>query len=309
MKDARLVLHVGYPKTGTTTLQRRVFPRHTDIDYLGKTIPDYAYCREGLGQALQDLTTSTEWRWTGGDDLKRIVDAAMAETRKPLVLLSSENLVHPASVSPSLVAHRLARLFPAAEILITLRSQLGVLESFYRNHGAFSAYLYLAINEEERVTPPFEPDVWLDLNFRAPHKNILGVLDFDACIREYEELFGADRVHLAFVEELAAAPARYASRLADALQVQGEEFAALLGGHRDNVGLSASEFERRRLQSKAESGAGGGAGPVARKAEEVAHKVEFGEDWRRRIAERFAPGNARLAARRGIDLAALGYPL
>jgi hypothetical protein len=308
VKDTRIVLHVGYPKTGTTTLQRRVFPHHPDIEYLGKTIPNYAYRRDGLGPALQDLTTSTEWRWSGGQALKEIVDAAVAETSKPLVLLSSENLAHPASVSPSLAAQRLANLFPAAEILITLRSQLGILESFYRNHGAFGAYLYLAINEEERISPPFEPDAWLELNFRAPHKNVLGVLDFDACVAEYEELFGASRVHLALMEELTADPARYTSSLAAKLHIDAEPVASLLGEHRDNVGLSAAEFNRRRLQSAGAPGTGG-AGPVERKAKEPAHTVVFGEDWRRRIAERFGPGNARLAARRSIDLAALGYLL
>ena len=30
-----LYLHIGYPKTATTTLQKHVFQHHLDINYLG----------------------------------------------------------------------------------------------------------------------------------------------------------------------------------------------------------------------------------------------------------------------------------
>ena len=36
MKEKKLILHLGFPKTGTTTLQKWVFPRIPDINYVGR---------------------------------------------------------------------------------------------------------------------------------------------------------------------------------------------------------------------------------------------------------------------------------
>ena len=36
MSNKRLLLHIGYPKTGTTTLQESFFSNLKQIDYIGK---------------------------------------------------------------------------------------------------------------------------------------------------------------------------------------------------------------------------------------------------------------------------------
>ena len=34
MEQKEVFIHVGYPKTGTTTLQKHLFPKHSQIDYV-----------------------------------------------------------------------------------------------------------------------------------------------------------------------------------------------------------------------------------------------------------------------------------
>ena len=54
-----VVLHIGLPKTGTTTLQKSVFPALPGVAYAGKRIPGYGFATRALGEAIgldPDLT-------------------------------------------------------------------------------------------------------------------------------------------------------------------------------------------------------------------------------------------------------------
>jgi hypothetical protein len=146
MVTGRLILHVGFPKTGTTTLQRWL-AKHCPDRYLGKAAPGLDLRDFDLFPALRAAVTrppvwATE-RWTA-TEISPVVEAlatAIEAVGSPIV--SDEDLVR--------LVHRRGRGFPFLEneeppivnlltalaqefeidVLVTLRAQSTWLPSTY----------------------------------------------------------------------------------------------------------------------------------------------------------------------------------
>ena len=301
----RLVFHVGYPKTGTTTLQRHVFPHLEKVDYLGKFIPGYGFSDPALYSAIDELLGAMIGNW-GPERMKALYPAPAAGRT---TLLSSEAFIHPVAADPLIVAERLHAAWPDARILITVRSQQELLASFYRNHGAFASFLYLAKKEGAPLGLPLGYSEWLDYNFLAPSKNLLGLLDFDHVIACYEQVFEPARVDVLLFEDMASQPEVFAEGLGRCINAPGPEIALLLNGRHENMGLGAAAFERLgRLAAGTALGALEDSYAAATPGDPPV-PVASSEADKARVHARFAASNTRLAARRGLDFARHDYPM
>jgi hypothetical protein len=129
MNRNRLLVHIGVPKSATTSLQFGAFPNHPDIRYLGKPYYDEDFGYDG-SLATAELIDSL-WKQ---DDLE--FDPGLARRRfdsgilprlsgNRLGVLSEEGLSHAAASDRSLTARRLAKLCEGirCSILITVREQ------------------------------------------------------------------------------------------------------------------------------------------------------------------------------------------
>ncbi len=307
----RIVLHVGLPKTGTTSLQKSVFPALPGVAYLGKRIPGYGFATRELGDAVAAVISSDSAFGDPAPALRAAVDAACDRSGDSTIVLSTESFAHPSACDLGLVADRLARAFPEAHILITLRAQQELALSWYRSHGRFAQYLFTHKRESERIPAHLPQRQWWDLVSREPRAGLLAMLDFDAIASCYADRFGG-RVTLLPLELLARDPASYEMRLGAALAVDPAACAPLLDAPRENPGLSAREVRASRWLSRLGCG-----------TDFLEHRE--GSAWRRWLARgpradarldegiadalraRFAQGNTRVAARAGLDLGALGY--
>ena len=124
-----LFIHVGYPKTATTTFQKHVFPNHPEIDYLGKFIPGHRYRDERLYPSIDRLMTVDESRYEGVVGLRELIDACREQCSKRVMLISSESFVHVTAVNLGLVAQRVKAAFSPCKIIITIREQLDIIRS------------------------------------------------------------------------------------------------------------------------------------------------------------------------------------
>ena len=62
-----VVLHIGLPKTGTTTLQKAVFPHLPGVAYAGKRIPGYGFATQSLGEAVAaTISAAVAVKWMVG---------------------------------------------------------------------------------------------------------------------------------------------------------------------------------------------------------------------------------------------------
>lgn len=288
MSRARpVVLHVGWPKTATTSMQVALFEQSGRFNYLGKSLPDHDF----QSQEIHDLVWScqmhgrAQWRDTR-ERLGSAITAAAARSRK-LAVLSTENMIHPWSQSPDVVAARLKEIVPEARVVMVIREQVSLLRSWYRWHGGYGQYLFLNKLIDEMCELPLTLAEWMHFQFRAPDRNIIGCLDYDDVVAAYEEQYGAGQVHVLVYEQLIRDPDGFAGQLAPVLEVKPALVRGALTGSFENS-------ETKAWNSR-ESGE-----PLP---------ATMPEHWRARVHARFAASNARLEARRGLGLGAHGYAL
>lgn len=121
-----LLVHVGYAKTGTTFLQKRLFPHLPNTNYLGRTYCDITGAPK---ENLWDLTTYVNGK--SGADPHQVGGWLVANMRDGLNIISQETLLLPHQTE--IGAARLAYVTRGIEtrILITIRRQEAMIWSRY----------------------------------------------------------------------------------------------------------------------------------------------------------------------------------
>jgi hypothetical protein len=299
-----VLVHIGYHKTGTTWLQRTVFPREFGSFDLPWKLREVA----GL------FVHPHELEWEPGpvqDALGPGIAAAREAGLVPVV--SSEELSgnpHSGGHGSADYAGRLARALPGARVLIVVRRQPAMLESVYKQYvkrgGTQPAGRYF-------VPPP----QW----FRY-RRCRLANWEYDRLVARYHRLFGADRVKVLPQELLATDSAAFVREITDFC---GARPIASLRTERENIGLSAlaAALQRRTNRYFHRDDINEGA-PFAwprvagawRRLDALFLRRIAGPAERRLRREvaalcagRYEESNARLAAMTGLDLARWGYAM
>jgi hypothetical protein len=307
----RTLVHVGYHKTATTWFQRRVYPRVSTH----RPVERAAVRRAFLAPGPFDFDPAEALR-------------VLASAGSPPWILCEEELSgnpHAGGLMGLVakeMAERLRAAFPDAAIVVFLRRQHEAIAACYaqylRQGGTHGPRRYAFPHEGRRG---FRAAPWKAPAFR------LGYFDYAALVKHYDARFGRERVHVFLYEELRADPAGFlagfAARLGLALDADPRE----LAGPRENVSLgrrllplarALNHFSARNVADKRV------VAPllpdrVRRALLEALNRPSLAgapPDPRRllgpaladAIAERFAAGNRRLAAERGLPLGRHGYP-
>jgi Sulfotransferase domain len=306
---ADIVFHLGYPKTGTTTLQTSFFPHHKDIDYQGKLIPSHRYRDPELFNLIYSFQTASTLSWDGEIEIQRRIRGIASRSTRKIVLFSSENFLHPETADIGLVAERFARAFPEAKFIITLREQADMLNSFYRNHGAFGQYLFVMKELDLPLRLPLEFGEWLEYQFRTPNKNVLGTLQYDRVVDKYIGLFGREKLLIDLFEQLKSSPAVYFGELCEFLGVDPPA-SPWTAPNIENIGLSDDELRlaaqriREPIDPKQDQSM---LAVILPQKKEFPIETGLPEPWLSMVRERFRPGNRRLVEATRLPLADFGY--
>lgn len=141
--EARTILHIGPPKTGTTTLQEQVFPELGSVCFLGKRwwSPDVPYDKcVALHRAIDSVSKCRPEDYDA-DAAHRAVHEWLRHSPRAAPLpdggflprfLSEERLAVSDVVGLPVIAERLAKLFPGAEIVYVRRDPIAGLRSYHR---------------------------------------------------------------------------------------------------------------------------------------------------------------------------------
>lgn len=204
MEKQKYIIHVGYPKSGSTTLQRHVFPHLHALYNAG-----WQQLRDDIGKSAtlkQDENVSrAQSEILENDNLKEwygivtqtkdtpetkskihiqtqqvFYDIAQ-KARKP-ILISNERFTDTRGTSLREKAERLKDLFPQAEIIIVVRSQVDFIRSLYD----FTPYdPRVGEYPRTRKVITFEEfvDIWLSTEY------LRSSIQFNAVVHMYQELF------------------------------------------------------------------------------------------------------------------------
>ncbi len=314
-------VHLGYPKTGTTTLQNRFLAGNPELVYLG--IP---FASDRIRELVElDVMMKDEVEF----DADAAGSAMMEEIERlgggsgSKVLLSYENLGFSRDNHRDrlVVARRLRNMFPTMNYLVTVRNQYEFVSSMYKQ----SVYAGMFIDF---------PD-FLRISWSRYYRSTFPQLKYYEFIRALEGLVGSGNVRVLAYEQLCQEPDEFMEDLCGFIGITPGQLPRV----RDNVGLSRFGLRLKRILNRIlpyelgrtyflprtrELGealnhssvryrymmaTNGLVQSLDRRLGLESHNFSLDPVWRERFLEVYAGSNRRLQAEYGLDLERYGYPL
>lgn len=251
----KLVIHIGYPKTATTSLQQNVFKRLHEVKQInciyndGRTFPN-ALRRTGqiksgsarpikvnyiVGRTYNARPDPAYFRSILSDSRVNLIsDESLSVpflairnnplTVKPRFTVENNKLSSSTwSATPTIVRQLLHDDRTEIKILVTLRNQADLLESF------FAQLMTVCLPHPDADSPSkmyFERDTMGSQKLRDT--NFLNQFNFATNISEWSKLFGRDNITILFYEDLACNPEYFLRRISDILEVNEEGLVSTL---------------------------------------------------------------------------------
>lgn len=245
--NKNIFVHVGYPKSASTTLQKTLFSKHSDILNLGlyptnnigvdtkETSEDSIYLNDGYLKIFYDNMTKLnekEYAKSNNEFLfnEKIKKYILATDKK--VIFSHERFtsVFFAYKDYQVKAKRLYNFFPNAKILFIIRNQYNWLMSQYRDH-------------------PFDPrnlssgkattfDEWFEIASTDKSIKLMDNLDYYNVIQYYEDLYGRQNIGVFQFEELITDLESFSQKISDFLEINKDKTQEILSGQHENKGVS-----------------------------------------------------------------------
>lgn len=245
--DPKIIFHIGYPKTASTTLQTHVFPYLTKVAYIGKHYDTARQQQRDLCNRLRHCPDefSLNDKVTQGivTDLKNTI----AKSEKPILISYEE--VMAATLHPAVGQGRFGRALPVR----SAAHQFSYLHDLVKEVGGVTPKILIVVREQSELLPSFYAEA-----YKATFSSIRGMKSFsgyvdellgqksplldpasldycrveDASIRE----FGVNNVKLIPYAWMASDVDRFVRDVSDFIECDEGEFRRLLAGaKRENV--------------------------------------------------------------------------
>jgi len=301
-------IHIGFPKTGTTTLQKHLFAKHPGILYLGKPYGDTDL------KAMINRLVMQESTVYHSDSLKEYIKKHLANEpgqEKKVFLISDETYVSAAKVrDKGVVAHRLKELFAEAKILVTIRNQMDAVKSGYIGGGRIlgnvpKKYKNKIISFKE----------WLEISGKMYHGDFVrNVVYFDT-IDYYARLFGKENICVLLFEDLVKNPHEFTRKLSLFLDIDFETSWDLIQNAHENKRISQADFQIETLRSKL--GFIGNVTLIVKLMNGLGEiwgtskrsDVDIPGEWYQPLWNLYKEGNRKLVENYRLPLENYGYPL
>ncbi|TMJ89948.1 MAG: hypothetical protein E6G76_07200 [Alphaproteobacteria bacterium] len=305
------IIHVGFARTGTTSLQLNFFSHRDDIFYVGEPYGKF-------GGIFSHLRFTEDFKYDEVYLLRLCNEQIFAKTEGRPIVISDEILCDspqrylvPYLVPRDVIAFRLFKFFQPARIIFTIRKQEDYVSSVYLNLKRNSAFL-------DRITvPPLSR--WYRAMVSQLRGNFLQNIDFHESIALYEQIFGRENILVLPLERLIIdGPDRYLQELCDFIGIELSEQDVHRFAQPQNVRMSEVQNLAAELLSdddrffsffsRLEQSFG---------RERVREFLEFGERTKASLESddladlkgRVGAGNRRLAEDYGLELERFGYTL
>ena len=302
---SKVFLHIGYPKTATTTLQKHLFATANNLLYLGKPF------KESLVENWIDAmcyNTSIDY---SPDDF-RIWFKDFRENNNFPIFLSHEGFLTPISQDLQIICERIKNIFEPCQIVLTLRNQWEIASSFYFSSGLRGLHLFMSSPSPPKF--PLSANKWVEYNLinktgpmEFHHKSFFAYLDFNKTIEFLNSKFGKENISILHFENLINDKSLFI-----------ENFENLLGCE-----FSKEDFERKHENKTFYEGTNlkayldriylklsGGSYAFRQKWDSAElFKANLKKEFRLELEEYFSATNKQLQEKMDINLKDLGYPI
>lgn len=324
-----ICFHFGYPKAGSTTLQKALFDRHSQLVNLG------IFPKGNLGtdtlfsetskapvltdtrlRALHDMLVKEDGVSYQGKKAKelwgQVLDQYQVEGKT--TIFSNEAFLSVRFSNPELLEkfRRVQSLCEQPKILIIIRSQLDLLKSLYRDHP----YDPRTLMARPR---PVSFSEFLSIDMASGCHSHTNSLHFDRIFDEVVNLFGEKNVLMLPLELLSASRDDFCGHLAGFLGIDMDETITLLNTAHENRGVTKAFNRYRKLRQYAEPiirrlpflrayacGIDRSLGDKMQKLG-ATEEIRVDPDDMRKVQACYSEGNKVLAKRIGFSLGELGY--
>lgn len=240
LRKKEIFLHVGFPKTATTTLQNNLFCNLQDFDIIGQPFSRDNIEMQRIVQSITDCE-SMEYKH---ENVCGQFGPFLTDRSK--LLISEEAFSTGSSLSGRVdrmeIAFRLAKLFPDAKILIVLREQKSIIKSVYLQRLKIDPNFNLGFNE------------WFCKNIAESHKeNIFQYFFFDKFICLYENFFDLKNVKVLLFEQFLHEQNFFFAEIFDFLGIDDEERKALknlVDGKHNNQTVTERQLKLRAIHKR-----------------------------------------------------------
>jgi hypothetical protein len=232
----RFFLHVGYPKTGTTTLQLNLFRNHQQLHSFREQYKQIENVKKEICKNISPEIRS----------MKNNVKEVVGNSDKKVGVYSEEvftsNLKNrgPDSINRSSVAKRLRKVFRFrnidTEVIIVIREQKSFLISLFQfYYHKYKSLGYKSIDDLVRNGT--------EKNDRRAYKILSWPLYFDT-INSYKNCFGKSNVHILLYESMKKNQEEFVAKLSNIMGINPNESVQLLESSTDR-NVIGTNTERR----------------------------------------------------------------
>jgi|SaaInlStandDraft_3_1057020.scaffolds.fasta_scaffold10379_2 hypothetical protein len=305
---ANVIIHPGFMKSATSTLQVNLFEKHENIIAIGR--PFYHNKSSLIRQEIGRI------KGIGYKEgiVKSIRDEIMMESvnKEDCVVWSDETLVQNAYTRYE-IAKRMKSIFPEAKIIFTIRNQISAIESYYGNHGRVL----------RKVPVPYDGKFvsinnWLEYAYRYIESSFLGTVDYFNTIQIYRDIFGSDNVHIFLFEEMVNDLPIFSDRMANVLSLDFHSVYSLLKGQHEHKRASERFVTYTKIRSSILHNIKlrelSFLNPIRKRIYSYinggnAHSATISKDWIERLNKIYKDGNKKILEDTKLPLDKYRYPL
>ncbi len=314
-----LILHIGLDKTGTTTIQKKLFSGHPEIYYIGKYFQNNIP-RGCLSQEIYNFMNPLLWNISNPLDLDRcrgVLQKQILPGVDPgkIMVGSWEGLGNsPVNIFTTRIK-RLQSIFGSCRVMMTIRNPLTQIPSSYLQNIR-GQFIYR--NKPWMGNLPYiDIDEWLKRKM-SQNLTLEEAFPYSRNIQAAVNLLGKENVGVFVFEELTNDPERYYSAICDFIGidvVNGLELTRQKHLHKritegqveylkrlSNSTLYKLILKFKGLQTRErliDANAGDG----------VPARVSLPTQWKQRISDATLEGNRWIAMNYNLSLDKYGYPL
>lgn len=307
-----IILHIGFPKTATTTLQTAL-QMHPGCAYLGKSLRDTMQPSPSLEIARAVFFADTHRFQALCPNLRPQMQALADEAGCLIVSDEAFSFAEHMEIGQhwqrqtvtdhDQIARRLSEIFPGARVMMSVRNQIGFLQSFFHQ-------------TDKRGTADADFETVIDRELAAlPHRSMLHLLRYDEVLEAYASRFGHGNLLISAFESYKADMAPYLDEVATFCGLDRQALQQAWGGsHLNTARKNPQRASVKRLRRLIPPGAGGLVPKVAKQRLWSAlaapqRSAEMRPDQKQALEAYFAAPNTAFAKATGLDLKGLGYPM